>query len=253
MEHTGEGLCAYAERKIGTPYFFGAKLQPLTESFMEVMHRMHGAIVTEAYMEKARKKQMIGKICCDCSGLIEGYTGIPLGTAQLYARASLRMPIEQVSLFPPGTILWKKGHVAVFTGYEHGSPCCIESRSIDYGCVKSEIKGRGFTHGLLLKDILYPVYDLPGQTPAKNPYPFPVQTLYPGNQGAHIKWLQYALVESGYELSVNGMFDRATTQALIAYQNTADLYLELGTAGPATICSLSEQSGSPVADPVRTR
>lgn len=248
MEYTGEGLCTYAESKLGTPYFFGAKLQPLTESFMDVMHRMHSAVVTEAYMEKARKKQMIGKICCDCSGLIEGYTGIPLGTAQLYARASLRMPMEQADVFPPGTILWKKGHVAVFTGCEQGKLCCIESRSIDYGCVKSEINGRGFTHGLLLKDILYPAYDLPGQRPEKNPYPVPVKTLYPGNDGACVRWLQYALIESGYVLIISGRFDRATTQALIAYQNTADLYLELGTAGPATICSLSEQSGERISD-----
>lgn len=94
MEKTGEGLCDYARKKLGTPYFFGAKMQLLTEEFMQTMHRKYPSVVTEQYMEMAIHRGLPGRVCCDCSGLIAGYTGRSFGTAQLYASASLRMSVE---------------------------------------------------------------------------------------------------------------------------------------------------------------
>lgn len=238
MEKTGEGLCDYARKKLGTPYFFGAKMQPLTEEFMQNMHMRHPTIVTDEYMQKARTKGLIGQICCDCSGLIEGYTGCPMGTAQLYASSRLRMSVSNLRVFPRGTVLWKNGHVAVFTGYVNNMPYCIESRSLEYGCCISKIEGRGFTHGLLLKNILYASKNLPGIEKIHNPYPFPQNVLYFGSKGCEVKWLQHALTESGYDIPITGQFDTPTKQALIAYQNTSDIYHEPGYLGFTTLQAL---------------
>ena len=218
MEKTGEGLCDYARKKLGTPYFFGAKMQLLTEEFMQTMHRKYPSVVTEQYMEMAIHRGLPGRVCCDCSGLIAGYTGRSFGTAQLYASASLRMSVETIDQFPAGTLLWKKGHVAVFIGYMDNMPCCIESRSLEHGCCLSKIAGRS--------------------APSPNIYPIPTAILLPGEEGNQVKWLQHALFESGYDLSVTGVFDDTTRQALIAYQNTSDIYHEPGYLGFSTLQAL---------------
>lgn len=238
MKKTGVGLCDYARKKLGMPYFFGAKQQMLTEEFMQTMHRRYPEVVTEEYMEAARQRNILGQVCCDCSGLIEGYTGHSLGTAQLYASASLRMPMEEIESFPPGTILWKKGHVAVFIDCIDHIPYCIESRSLEYGCCLSRVAGRGFTQGLLLKKLSYPTPLPPGTPAVHNPYLEPNTILFPGTKGESVKWLQHALTESGYALPITGIFDTSTSQALIAYQNTSDIYHEPGYLGFTTLQAL---------------
>ena len=152
---TGKGLVTYVSDKLGTPYFYGAEMEELTEDLMQRMHREYPDVVTEQYMKKAREMQLAGKICCDCSSLIGAYRGRYDNSGQLYAQAKERLPIEALKGFAVGTVLWRPGHVAVFTGYENGVAYCIEARGLDYGCVKSEVKGRGFLYGLIFYDLNY--------------------------------------------------------------------------------------------------
>ncbi len=152
---TGKGLAAYVTGKLGTPYFYGADMEELTENLMQRMHREYPEVVTEKYMREARKMQLVGKICCDCSSLIGAYRGRYDNSGQLYAQAKKRLPIKELKDFAVGTVLWRPGHVAVFTGYENGVAYCIEARGLDYGCVKSEVKGRGFLYGLIFSDLNY--------------------------------------------------------------------------------------------------
>lgn len=152
---TGKGLAAYVTGRLGTPYFYGAEMEELTENLMQRMHREYPEVVTEKYMKKAREMQFVGKICCDCSSLIGAYRGRYDNSGQLYAQAKKRLPIEELKDFAVGTVLWRPGHVAVFTGYENGVAYCIEARGLDYGCVKSAVKGRGFLYGLTFSDLSY--------------------------------------------------------------------------------------------------
>lgn len=52
---TGQGLAEYAIRKLGTPYFYGAKIREgaLTETKMQKMHTLYPKTVTAAYMAKS--------------------------------------------------------------------------------------------------------------------------------------------------------------------------------------------------------
>lgn len=152
---TGKGLAAYVKSRLGTPYFYGAEMEILTEDLMQRMHREYPRIVTKRYMKKARKMQLVGKVCCDCSSLIGAYRGRYDNSGQLYARAKERLSIKDLKVFSVGTVLWRPGHVAVFTGYEKGMAYCIEARGLDYGCVKSEVNGRGFLYGLTFPDLDY--------------------------------------------------------------------------------------------------
>ena len=113
---TGQGLAAYAISKKGTPYFYGAKMQVLTEAFMSQMHKSYPKTVTNAYMALARAKRQVGKTNTDCSGLISGYTGKTLGSSQLYSQAYARLPISSWQSWAVGVVCWRSGHVGVYIG-----------------------------------------------------------------------------------------------------------------------------------------
>ena len=90
---TGNGMVEYARGRLGTPYFYGAKIQEgaLTERKMSTMHAMYPKVVTVNYMAKARRKGQVGKVNVDCSGLIAGYRQLNIGSYQLYQTAYTRM------------------------------------------------------------------------------------------------------------------------------------------------------------------
>ena len=205
------------------------------------MHDKYPKVVTAKYIKKARTKKMVGKICCDCSGLIAAYRGKKLGSSQLYARAKKRLPIKDIKDFAVGVVLWHTGHVAVFAGYEDGVPYCIEERGIDYGCVKSKVAGRGFTHGLTFKDMDYTYSNkVDGTSKGTNPYKKPSGSLTKGANGEVVKWLQWELVEAGYKLDIDGDFGSKTKAAVEAYQASAKLDVKWpGTVGSKTITSLA--------------
>lgn len=132
----GNDLADYAISKLGTPYFYGAKMQTLTRDLMNRLHASYPSTVTMAYMTIAEQQGQIGKINVDCSGLIGAYRGKHLGSSQLYSSAYKRMPISQVNDFARGTVLWKQGHAGVYIG----DGMCVEAKGIRYGTVKTPVK-----------------------------------------------------------------------------------------------------------------
>ena len=103
----GTGLVAYAKKRLGTPYFYGAKIPDgaLTENKMSTMHRMYPKVVTTSYRAKARRGGQVGKVNVDCSGLIGGYRQLNIGSYQLYQTAYTRMPIAKINAFAPGVVM----------------------------------------------------------------------------------------------------------------------------------------------------
>lgn len=235
---TGLDLVRYAESKIGTPYFYGAKMNILTETMMKSLHNSYPGTVTTSYMQKARNKGQVGKINTDCSGLIGGYRGKHIGSAQLYSSAKKRMDIKNVKDFAVGTVLWKSGHVGVYIGMENGVPMCVEAKGINYGVVKTQVADTKWTYGLTFSDIEY-TYDvkLDGTKKAINPYIQPTSLLKKGAKGEAVKWLQFELVESGYKIAIDGSFGAKTLDAVRYFQKSAKLKVD-GIVGPATIKAL---------------
>lgn len=233
MSLTGIGLANYAESKLGTPYFYGSKMTVLTESFMASMHRLYPRTVTSAYMTKARQKGMVGKVCCDCSGLIGAYRKKQIGSAQLYSTASKRMSISDVKNFPIGTVLWKEGHVGVYIGTVKGIPMCVEEKGINYGCVKTKVASTKWKYGLLFKDISYEENAKP-VNPYKDPSGQIIGRKTIGVNPIYIKWIQYELNEAGYILTVDGQFGPATEKAVKKFQKSCKIEVD-GVVGPITI------------------
>ena len=232
---TGEGLVNHAKKLIGTNYFYGCKMKKLTESFMMSMHKAYHNIVTTQYMQKARNKGMVGKVCVDCSGLISSYTKKVLGSSQLYSQAYTRLPISQYHTFAQGVVLWRKGHVGVFTK-EGNKYYVIEAKGIDYGCVKSVFDPSKWTCGLTFSWIKYnyeinlaPISSAKGT----NPYKEPRILVKINMMGEAVKWLQWELVEAGYKLDIDGEFGPETERCLKEFQTSAKITAD-GVCGSLT-------------------
>lgn len=247
---TGSGMVEYARNRLGTPYFYGAKIPEgaLTEKKMSTMHAMYPKVVTNSYMAKARRKGQVGRVNVDCSGLIAGYRQLNLGSYQLYQRAYTRMPIAKVDDFAPGVVLWKSGHVGVYIGKVNGVPMCIEAKGINYGTVMTKVSATKWVYGLTYADISY-VYDnkVDGTWKGINPYKEPTITVTSVSQakekgiktfisyGEGVKWIQWELMEAGLltEKDIDGDCGKKTVAAIITYQQSCKITAD-GLAGKNT-------------------
>lgn len=231
----GIGLVYYTLSKVGTPYFYGSKMKVLTETFMQQMHKQYPSTVTNSYMNKARKKGQVGKICVDCSGLIGAYRQKQIGSAQLYQTAYTRLPVNEHEHWANGVVCWREGHVGVFCRID-GAEKVIEAKGINYGTVVSDFVPSKWTCGLTFSDMEY-VYEvnLAGQATWKqpNPYPVPTRTLYKGCKGDDVKWLQFELNEAGFKLDIDGSFGSKTEKAVAEYQASCKLAVDK-RVGPET-------------------
>lgn len=234
---TGKGLADFAISKLGTPYVYGAKGAngTFTQAKLDMLVGMYPDVFTDTYIKKAKK--FVGKVCCDCSGLISWYTGKVLGSSQLCHSAKEKKEINKNDLsdIPVGSVLWKSGHVGVYVGDGY----CVEARGIDYGCVKTKVKDRTFTHYLLFDYIDYSTEELL-QAREENPYTIPSRTIKYDSKnkkiictGNDVKWVQFELVQAGYEIEIDGKFGPASHKALGSFQQSAKLEKDY-KCGPLT-------------------
>ncbi len=257
---TGQGLVNFAKSKVGTPYFYGLKMQKLTEKIMSDMHKAYPSTVTAAYMNKARVKKMVGKVCVDCSGLISAYTGHALGSSQLYAQAYTRLKMSTYKDWANGVVVWRKGHVGVFLK-ENGKYYVYEAKGIDYGTVRSTFDKSKWTCGLTFKWMTYNysnnVVDSAtwkGSNPYESYKPSGVvtstsQAKVKGiksytSSGNEVKWVQWELCQAGFSKKIeaaggiDGKCGDTTVECIKLYQKSAKLTVD-GLCGSATIKSLS--------------
>lgn len=251
MALTGQGLANFAKSKVGTPYVYGAKGAegPLTLTKVNSLARAYPSIFTSTYIAKSRG--YVGRVCTDCSGLISWYTGRILGSSQMYSTASKRIPISQINSAPVGAVLWKSGHVGVYLG--NGK--VAEAKGINYGTVISNVSSTRWQYALLFSYIDYSGVTVstqsvqPTSTPkttsivinGKNPYTQPAVTLRKGSKGDGVKWIQWELVEAGYDLSksggIDGDFGSGTVNFVKQFQRSSKIEDD-GIVGPATRAAL---------------
>jgi Putative peptidoglycan-binding domain-containing protein len=227
---TGKGLDQFAHTKLGTPYVYGAKGADgvFTQTKLNALAKSYPSMFDAAYIAKAKK--FVGKVCCDCSGLISWYTGKVLGSAQLYSAASKRGLIKDIASAPIGAVLWKSGHVGVYIGNGY----CIEEKGIDYGCVKSQISNTKFTHWLIFDWMDYDAVAV-STTKKSNPYAEPTGIVKKGDKGTGVKWVQWELIEAGYnDVTIDGDFGSVTDSTVRKYQQSCKIVAD-GEVGKTTI------------------
>ena len=115
------------------------------------------------------------------------------------------------------------GHV----GYTVGGGYAVEWRGFAYGCVKTKIKGRGWTHWYKLPFIDY--NDAASSVPEKE-IALGSRLLKKGAEGSDVKALQEALMKLGYELpdyGADGEFgSEDKKEALMDFQNDEGLEVD---------------------------
>ena len=142
---TGEELVAFAKSKLGVPYVYGMKGEVMTLAKYNQLKSMYGDLVWNS------DKNKVGKVCCDCSGLISWATGI-IRNSQGYHDTALEVqPIYTISKAPIGAAVWQKGHIGIYIG--NGEYIAEDGSA--YGCRKNKLSKASFTHWLRLKDIDY--------------------------------------------------------------------------------------------------
>ncbi|MCL2719674.1 MAG: peptidoglycan-binding protein [Lachnospiraceae bacterium] len=238
---TGQEMVNFVKTKVGTPYVYGAKgaSGSFTQAMLNSLANSYPDTFTASYRAKAQK--FISKVCTDCSGLISWYTGKAYGSAQLYSIAYTRLPIANIKDFAYGTVLWKTGHVGIYIGMENGIPMCIEAKGIDYGTVKSKVSATNWEYGLTFSWLTYQ-YEVPvsGTWKGTNPYKEPVVTIMNGSKGDGVKWVQWELVEAGYQISIDGSFGPKTLEALKKFQQSSKIAVD-GKCGPVTRAALKSK------------
>lgn len=142
---TNKELVKFVKSKLGIPYVYGMKGQVMTLEKYYYLKNLYRDLVWDSDIKK------VGKICCDCSGLISWYTGIIRSSTQYKNLAKKIYPINTINNAPIGAAVWKQGHIGVYIGNNK----YIAEDGSAYGCRENKISNSSFTHWFLLTDILY--------------------------------------------------------------------------------------------------
>ena len=115
---TAKGLLKYCKDAVknNVQYVYGCKMEILTPSKYQMLRNMYGPSMV-MNMDKAK----IGRMCCDCSGLISSYTGILRNTAHYYDLATERATISQLKANWQkyvGWGIWMRGHIGIVSDTE---------------------------------------------------------------------------------------------------------------------------------------
>jgi hypothetical protein len=168
VEKTARGLIEYAEAQIGRPYWMGTFGQTASKSLYE----SNKARLPAFYTAKDFSSQF-GQRVHDCAGLIKGYLwSDDADSKPSYLAPPLTKDLDAngfyysckqrntISTMPeiPGTLVFiystktgKMEHIGVYIGNGY----CIEAKGHAYGVVKTQFKGRGWTHWGICPFITY--------------------------------------------------------------------------------------------------
>ena len=253
---TNEHFVAFCEKMLGQPYWYGAVVYKCTESLRARKAKQYpahyGSSRTARYRDDIAKK----KVCADCVGLIKGYQwtnggqgviesigtdktfsskygghGCPDKSANgmfSYAR-SKGCAWGTMDTLPevPGIALRFDGHVGVYVGNGYA----VEERGFNYGCVRTRVRDRKWTHWYQLPFVDYGDAVFTGgsgvkaDTPASE-YTLGTRTLKKGSKGTDVKALQEFLMQLGYALpkyGADGEFGTETEAALKKLQAKAGI------------------------------
>ena len=177
---TNEHFAAFCLSMLGQPYWYGTALHKCSESLRASKARQYpshyGSNRTSRYRQDISNK----KVCADCMGGAKGYAWTNGGQDVLEAigndktfekksgsngcpdkasnsmfswAKSKGMDWGTIDTLPDivGLAVRFDGHV----GYTVGGGYAVEWRGFNYGCVKTKIKGRGWTHWYKLPFIDY--------------------------------------------------------------------------------------------------
>ena len=177
---TGEHFAAWCEKMVGQPYWYGSCVYKCSQSLLDRKTKQYPAHYTSGRMKRYKDDIAKKKVCADCVGGCKGYAwtnggvGVleSIGTSKTFSSkyGAHGCPDESangmfsyakskgcawgdISTLPeiPGIALRFDGHV----GYYVGNGYAVEWRGFNYGCVRTRVKDRPWTHWYKLPFIDY--------------------------------------------------------------------------------------------------
>jgi hypothetical protein len=121
-----------------------------TEALLAYKAKQYPNIYSASYVTASRK--WLGKPVCDCVGLVKGVVwqadfqgkyqaASDLSANGMYAKCAVKGPIATIPE-KPGLVVWKDGHIGVYVG----NGVVVESRSVEWGVVRTFLKDRPWTN-----------------------------------------------------------------------------------------------------------
>ena len=209
---TNEHFASFCLSMLGQPYWYGTALHKCSESLRASKARQYPSHYGSSRTSRYRQDIANKKVCADCMGGAKGYAWTGGGQGVLEAigndktfekksgsngcpdkssnsmfswAKSQGMDWGTIDTLPDivGLAVRFDGHV----GYTVGGGYAVEWRGFAYGCVKTKIKGRGWTHWYKLPFIDY--NDGASSVPEKE-IALGSRLLKEGMEGSDVKALQ---------------------------------------------------------------
>ena len=277
---TNEHFAAFCQKMIGQPYWYGCVVYKCTSSLLSRKTAQYPSHYGSSRTARYKKDIATKKVAADCIGGAKGYawtnggqgvletigTDKPItskygsnncpdkGANSMFSYAKSKgMDWGMIGTLPElvGVALHKSGHV----GYYVGNGYAVEWRGFAYGCVKTKVAGRGWTHWYKLPFINYgavsttkPDADTPNTNTVRN------LSYKPGSmkRGEDVRELQVDLNALGFDCGIaDGIFGKKTNAAVRAFQAAMKLEVD-GIVGPKTRSALElalESIGAPGSEP----
>ena len=266
---TAEHFVAYCLRMVGHPYWYGTCGYKATSSLLSRKAKQYPSHYGSSRNNRYKQDIANREVVCDCIGGAKGYAWTGGGQAMLdaigtdksvpstygahgcpdkgansmfsYAK-SKGCAWGTMATLPevPGLALTKDGHV----GYYIGNGWAVEWQGFAYGCVKTQVSKRPWTHWYALPFIDYgdAIHSAPVHTPdtPATEYTLGSRSLEKGAKGTDVKTMQELLLQLGFSLpkcGADGSFGTETLSALRAFQSRAGIKAD-GIYGTETHAAL---------------
>jgi hypothetical protein len=245
---TNEHFAAWCQKMLGQPYWYGAVVYKCTKSLLTRKAKQYPSHYGSNRIARYQDDITKNKVCADCVGGCKGYAwtnggqGVleSIGANKTFASQyggngcpdksangmfewakSKGMDWGVIGTLPElsGVALRFDGHV----GYYIGNGYAVEWRGFNYGCVKTKVSARNWTHWYKLPFIRYAEAGQPIPEPE---YTLGSRQLTKGMTGSDVKALQETLLELGYTLPKYGAdadFGSETERAVVAFQKKQGL------------------------------
>ena len=265
---TNEHFITFCEKMLGQPYWYGTCLYKATNSLLSRKTCQYPSSYATSRTARYRQDVAAKKVVADCIGAVKGYawTGGGIGVLEaigidatytskygsngcpdkgangMFAYAKSKgMDWGTIGTLPEivGLALYKSGHV----GYYAGNGYAIEWKGFSYGCVKTKVAGRGWTHWYKLPFIQYGDASIPKTDDTPPTVDLGARTLrYTKGRamlrGGDVLVVQARLLELGFDPGkADGVYGPMTAAAVIAFQSSRQLEAD-GIVGSLTSAAL---------------
>ena len=246
---TNEHFADWCQKMVGQPYWYGTCVYKATNSLLSRKSNQYPSSYASSRMSRYKQDIANKAVVSDCIGGCKGYAwtnggqgvleaigtdktitskygsnGCPdKGANRMFSWAKKKGPDwGTIGTLPeiPGLALYKDGHA----GYYIGNGYAVEWQGFSWGCVKTQVKKRPWSHWYKLAFIDYG--DTSGEQTAVEAvtvYMLGSRLLKNGSSGADVKALQELLNQLGAALEVDGQFGSKTEAAVKAFQKKAGI------------------------------